>query len=72
MNRKEEKDKKNKISVSINPDLYKLIEDDVKNNKIKKSQIIENAMKEYKKYIDNADITEFELFNLINKLKNNK
>lgn len=71
MNKKVESDKKKKISVSINSDLYKLIEKDIKDNKIKKSQIIEKALKEYKEYIDNANITELDIFNLINKLKNN-
>lgn len=66
----DDNDKKKKISVSINNNLYDLIEDDVSNNKIKKSQIIEKALTEYKDKIENTDLTELELFNLINKLKN--
>lgn len=44
---KEDKEKKENISISIHQDLLNLVEKYCKNNKIKKSKFIENIVKEY-------------------------
>lgn len=44
---KEEKEKKENISISIHQDLFNLVEKYCKTNKLKKSKFIENIMKEY-------------------------
>lgn len=44
---KEDREKKENISLSIHQDLLNLVEKYCKNNKIKKSKFIENVVKEY-------------------------
>lgn len=42
-----EKEKKDNISVSIHPEILKMVEKYCKENKIKKSKFIENIIKEH-------------------------
>lgn len=59
-----EEDKKQKIGISINEKLNELVEKEMKEKGIKKSQIIEKALKDYL-LLDNENITEDQIYNRI-------
>ena len=47
MNKKNNNDKKSKISISLHPDILELVDKLSKKNKINKSKLIDNIIREY-------------------------
>jgi len=58
-------DKKQKIGVSINEKLNELLEKEMSEKGIKKSQIIEKALKTYMDSLEENELTEKDLEKLI-------
>lgn len=69
-----EEDKKQNISISINKKLNELLEKEVKDKGVKKSQIIETALKNYMDSLYENNLTEKDLNDMIKTfiLKNQK
>lgn len=65
----DENDKKQKITLNINEKLNDILMELMKDGK-KKSQIIEEALKYYNDTLENNDLTENDIFRLLDKLKN--
>ena len=58
-------DKKQKINISINEKLNELLEKEMNEKGIKKSQIIEVALKNYMKSLNENNLTEKDLDDMI-------
>jgi len=72
MPKKNEEDKKQKVTLNINNNLNNILIDLMKDSNISKSKIVENALKYYNETLEDNDITENDIFMLLDKLKNNE
>jgi metal-responsive CopG/Arc/MetJ family transcriptional regulator len=61
-----EEDKRQKLNISINEKLNELLEKEMKEKGVKKSQIIEKAIKNYIESLDENNLNEEDLEKLIN------
>lgn len=72
MPKKREEDKKQKVTLNINEKLNDILVELMKDKKTKKSQIVEDALKFYNISLEDNNITENDIFRMLDKLKNNK
>lgn len=70
MPKKKEEDKKQKVTLNINEKLNDILIELMKDKKMKKSQIIEDALKFYNSSLEENGITETDIFRMLDKLKN--